>query len=1091
MLSWCRNLLLLTTLLVCSEAFHELHYIATFNTYHPFYIQESLITSALSLLPQSTWHILPRTNLAARTLPTDFALFESPDPSVLRELRSAPFIRSVTSEGEHGRRLRAFLRNQTSDFEEPDIVDPVSRRAHHRDIPGIHAFGAGQLWRLGFTGEGVKVAVFDTGLISDHTNFAHVVERTNWTEENSTVDVVGHGTFVAGLIAGSHPACPGIAPHASLYAFRVFTGAQVSYTSWFLDAFNYALHVGIDVLNLSIGGPDFADSPFTDKVNELTAHGVIVVSAIGNDGPLWGSLNNPGDMMDVVGVGGAEPDGSIAKFSSRGMTTHELDGIHASYGRVKPDLVAYARSLVGPSHKNLLSCRKLSGTSVASPVVAGAIALLASTVPKDRRRRVVNPASIKRALIQSARKLRMASIYEQGAGLLDIGDAYDIIQQIDAEVLAAMKTEQLQGKGLNIERSLASRDPSLGFYDEDDGENASSIPGPTAAFFPSFYDLTPAGCPQMWPHCAQPLFAGGMPMNLNATVLNPAGVSGRITNITWVGGQHGEFLNVEVTAPKRFWPWAAGLGLHLSVNDLRHRLTMPITAYGVLRVRVVSVHKQTHSDIELPIKASIIPPPQREKRLLWDMFHSIRYPPGYVPRDNLAEAKDMLDWLGDHPHTNFQRLFQAFRDEGFYIDILETPVTCLSNADLKRYGGLLLLDSEDEFSALERRSLRDLVTQHGLALIVAAEWHNADIMREIRFEDDNTRSLWSPIVAGGNVPALNDLLSPFSIAFGDAVVSGNVRLQGQAFRVESGVPIVNFPEGGELLYVSDLALHEYKTRQHDSVLPGNRLPAMPMLGLVKCEAGAVLSFGDTNCIDTAYRGAKCYRFFVEAVRHTISNCAGVANCEKMLHESRILSQALVPNSNFLRQKAAPLAIGSYALLQPHRWFGRHGLTETEPNGEQRLCNMRDELKTWAVLSSGSLSRVKFPQQKKAEPLGSDLNYFRSFRQYGIEMPNSRTGPPHDYQNSLNSLFSSTRVRHLPLQSRNRGLCFLFTGVVLIAFSFVLRRKACSGQHRMYLKRRNNRPRQLVPSVSAFPTNTPRSHALSSVLSIGSLDSPRR
>ena len=71
----------------------------------------------------------------------------------------------------------------------------------------------------------------------------------------------------------------------------------MSYTSWFLDAFNYAILKKINVLNLSIGGPDFMDHPFVDKVWELTANKVIMVSAIGNDGPLYGTLNNPADQV--------------------------------------------------------------------------------------------------------------------------------------------------------------------------------------------------------------------------------------------------------------------------------------------------------------------------------------------------------------------------------------------------------------------------------------------------------------------------------------------------------------------------------------------------------------------------------------------------------------------------------------------------------------------------------------------------------------------------------------------------------------------------------------------------------------------------
>ena len=88
-----------------------------------------------------------------------------------------------------------------------------------------------------------------------------------------------------------------------MHIYRVFTDKQVSYTSWFLDAFNYAILKKINVLNLSIGGPDFMDQPFVDKVWELTANNIIMVSAIGNDGPLYGTLNNPADQMDVIGQG--------------------------------------------------------------------------------------------------------------------------------------------------------------------------------------------------------------------------------------------------------------------------------------------------------------------------------------------------------------------------------------------------------------------------------------------------------------------------------------------------------------------------------------------------------------------------------------------------------------------------------------------------------------------------------------------------------------------------------------------------------------------------------------------------------------------
>ena len=60
------------------------------------------------------------------------------------------------------------------------------------------------------------------------------------------------------------------------------------------------------------------------------------------------------------------------------------------------------------------------------------------------------------------------------------------------------------------------------------------------------------------------------------------------------------------------------------------------------------------SQVKLPLKARVIPPPPRHKRVLWDQFHNLRYPPGYFPRDNLRMTNDPLDWNADHIHTNFK-----------------------------------------------------------------------------------------------------------------------------------------------------------------------------------------------------------------------------------------------------------------------------------------------------------------------------------------------------------------------------------------------------------------------------------------------------
>ena len=89
----------------------------------------------------------------------------------------------------------------------------------------------------------------------------------------------------------------------------------------------------MDLVNFSIGGPDFLDKPFVDKVREVSANGITVVSASGNDGPGWGTLMNPADQSDVISVGGLTADGTmIAEFSARGMTLWEAG---VGYGRVK------------------------------------------------------------------------------------------------------------------------------------------------------------------------------------------------------------------------------------------------------------------------------------------------------------------------------------------------------------------------------------------------------------------------------------------------------------------------------------------------------------------------------------------------------------------------------------------------------------------------------------------------------------------------------------------------------------------------------------------------------------------------------------
>jgi membrane-bound transcription factor site-1 protease len=112
------------------------------------------------------------------------------------------------------------------------------------------------MWNKGYTGKNVNIAIFDTGLEQNHPYFKNIIERIDFTDEKNPDDKIGHGTFIAGVI-GSIRECFGVSPDSNLYIIKVFTYNQISYTSWFLDAFNYIMKKKIDILNLSIGGPDF------------------------------------------------------------------------------------------------------------------------------------------------------------------------------------------------------------------------------------------------------------------------------------------------------------------------------------------------------------------------------------------------------------------------------------------------------------------------------------------------------------------------------------------------------------------------------------------------------------------------------------------------------------------------------------------------------------------------------------------------------------------------------------------------------------------------------------------------------------------
>ncbi|XP_043464380.1 membrane-bound transcription factor site-1 protease [Leptopilina heterotoma] len=831
-------------------------YIVAFNGYYKPRTRENYIRAALNSSDVKNWKILNRNNPASG-FPSDFdvVLIEENDKySGLSALTDHPLVRRVTPQRLVKRTLKFAETNEDDGYPEyknfkrkinsfktsnSNAGQTPSRHASRRLLRAIprqitSILQADVLWGMGVTGRGIKVAVFDTGLAASHPHFKKIEERTDWTNEKTVEDGLGHGTFVAGVIASSSKECFGLAPDAELHIFRVFTNSQVSYTSWFLDAFNYAILTKVTVLNLSIGGPDFMDHPFVDKVWELTANGVIMVSAIGNDGPLYGTLNNPADQMDVIGVGGINWDDQIAGFSSRGMTTWELP---FGYGRVKPDLVMYGSGVQGSALES--GCRKLSGTSVASPVVAGAVALLASGFLSsdgtlDEK---ITPASMKQALLESARRLPGVGMFEQGAGRLDLLSAFLYLRSYT----------------------------------------------PTVTLSPNYVDLTE--CQYMWPYCTQAIYHTGMPTIVNVTILNGLGVSGYVADLKWhpytLDG-NGEKLDVSLSHCDVLWPWSGWLAVSITVPESASDWRGIARGHISLTIESPPNAGETEprrSTVELSLTAKIIPTPPRHKRILWDQYHNLRYPPGYFPRDDLRAKNDPLDWNGDHIHTNFKEMYQHLRNVGYYLEVLGSPFICFN---AKNYGTLLIVDSEEEFFPEEIVKLKEDVEEKGLSVVVFADWYNVTVMEKVKFYDENTRQWWIPDTGGANVPALNDLLYPnWGIAFSSSVRDGQFVLgQHPPVTYASGTTIARFPKEGFLLHAS---LHD----QGEELLTETEVKTSsltPVLGLFQTKSqelskksedtikeaenneneksstvpGRLVVYGDSNCIDDIHSQKPCF-----------------------------------------------------------------------------------------------------------------------------------------------------------------------------------------------------------------------------------------
>jgi len=268
------------------------------------------------------------------------------------------------------------------------------------------------------TGKGVRIGIVDTGIQADHPEFAgRDVKFARFDMNGNTVsttphDVGEHGTHVSGIAAGKNV---GVAPEADLavaavLTYRTANGQLAGYLTQIAKGINWLItelfdgpdeEAGVDVINASLGGTGYTDYYYTALAAARLNAGTVMAAAIGNAGPAANQHGSPGNYDIVEGVGAIDSANNVALFSDWGTVTQHP-------GITKPDLSAPGvdvwSSLPGSRYG------KMSGTSMASPVVAGSLALLLQETPAF----MMDAAGLLAKLQAMARPLKGAANQRRG-----------------------------------------------------------------------------------------------------------------------------------------------------------------------------------------------------------------------------------------------------------------------------------------------------------------------------------------------------------------------------------------------------------------------------------------------------------------------------------------------------------------------------------------------------------------------------------------------------------------------------------------------------------------------------------------------------
>ncbi|MGE5315979.1 MAG: S8 family peptidase [Acidobacteriota bacterium] len=260
------------------------------------------------------------------------------------------------------------------------------------------------------SGKGVRIGIIDTGIDYLHEalggGFGAAYKVCGGYDlvgdDTDPMDDNGHGTHVAGIIAGDSKLVSGMASGARIYAYKALDAAGEGYASTVIAAIERAIEDSVKVINLSLGtSAGDPDDILSRAVDKAAAAGIVVVAAAGNAGD-YGTIGSPGAARGALTVGAIDAANNVASFSSKGP-------VQKSFG-LKPDVVAPGVSIL--SCKNGGGYVAMSGTSMAAPYVSALAAALIGMHPSWTAEQV------RGVIIESAQRLS-SPLFAAGAGKAD------------------------------------------------------------------------------------------------------------------------------------------------------------------------------------------------------------------------------------------------------------------------------------------------------------------------------------------------------------------------------------------------------------------------------------------------------------------------------------------------------------------------------------------------------------------------------------------------------------------------------------------------------------------------------------------------